>query len=201
MVPQVLITIEPVPGMGELVQVSVLNGAYPPAVLRRHIASLGASLGSDVDSLDVIAPSQEGQPLRAFFTVRNIVDPALGDIRLQPLVRSFLDGPSDLALRSFSIKFIGVVPGANTTLGSYTSPGAALQAYYDPATLSLEYRIVVLTDDPEQVNIPPRHVPESIRQPAAGRSTLMSGLLLAIVVVAGGSAGALVYLALLGKRA
>ena len=201
MTPQVLMTIEPVPGMGELVQVSVLDGAYPPAVLRRQIAALGTSLGSDVANLDVIAPSQEGEPLRAFFTVRNIVDPTLGDIRLQPLVRSFLDGPSDLALRSFSIKFIGVVPGAYTTLASYTSPGAALQAYYDPAVLSLEYRILALADDPEQVDIPPRHVPDSIGQPATGRAPLMSGLLLALVAVASGSAGALVYFALLGRRA
>ena len=199
--PQVLMTIEPVPGMGELVEVSVLDGAYPQAVLRRQIAALGASLGADVGSLDLIVPSQEGEPLRAFFTVRNIVDPALGDIRLQPLVRSFLDGPSDLALRSFSIKFIGVVPGAYTTLGSYTSPGAALQAYYDPTAPSLEYRILVLADDPEQVDIPSRHVPEAVGQPATGRAPLMSGLLLALVAVAGGSAGALVYFALLGRRA
>ena len=201
MTPQVLITIEPVSGMGELVQVSVLDGTYPPEVLRRQIAALGVSLGSGVGSLDVIAPGKEGEPLRAFFTVQNIIDPALGDIRLQPLVRSFVDGPSDVALRAFSIKFIGVVPGTFTTLGSYTSPGAELRAYYDPVALSLEYRILVLADDPDLVEIPARHVPEPAGQPAAGRTPLMSALLIALVAVAGGSAGALVYFALLGGRA
>lgn len=200
MAPQILMTIEPVSGLGELVQISVLDSAYPSAVLRRQIAALGATLGADVDSLDIIAPSQDGEPLRAFFTVGNIVDHSLGEIRLQPLVRSFMDGPSDLALRSFSIKFIGVVPGAYTTLGSYTSPGAELQAYFDPSAVSLEYRILVLADDPERVDIPSRHVPEPNGQPASGSSPFKSGLLLALVAVAGGSAGALVYFALLGRQ-
>ena len=200
MVPQVMISIEPVPGMGELVQVSVLDGSYPQADLRRQIKALGDSLGVEVQSLDVIAPGRAGEPVRAFFIVGNIVDTEQGDIRLQPLVRSFLDGPPSHALRRFSVKFIGVVPGAYTTLGSYSSPGATLQAYYDPAALSLEYRILVTADDPAEVDIPSRHDPAA-NVDAAGREPVKSGLLLALIAVAGVSAGALVYFALLGRRA
>jgi hypothetical protein len=102
---------------------------------------------------------------------------------------------------SFSVRIQGMKPNPYTTLAAYTSETVALKAFVDNATPGIEYRILVLSDDPSKVDIPPRHVPdEMVTQPFDEPKKDKTPMLLGLILLAGASAGALVYFLLLGKR-
>jgi hypothetical protein len=94
-----------------------------------------------------------------------------------------------------------MAPNPYTTLAAYNSKAVALRAFYDAATPSIEYRILVITDKPSEVDIPPRHIPdEMVTQGFDEPKKDKAPALLGLILLAGASAGALVYFFLLGKR-
>lgn len=197
--PELVMAIESVPGSPDLVQLTISDASYSEAVLSQQIAAMTASFGSEPIGLQIRSATEEGAQLVAIFSVPGLIDRSSGDVRLQPIVRAFLTG-GESSIRAFSITFRGVTPAANTTLASYQSQTAALKAFYDPASQSLEFRILALTDDPEKLVIPTRFQPAAF-QPVSDEPKQSSiGLLVVLIVLAGGSAGALVYFALLGRQ-
>jgi hypothetical protein len=199
--PQAVLSIEHVPGTGDLVELLYLSGTYDEASLRACLATLETSLGAPLESFQLIAPVKEGEPTKAFFVAQGLIDPSLGDFRLQPLVRALMKGAAGKTVESFSIRIVGQEPSAYTTLASYSSKSVALRAFYDAPSKTIEYRILVLATDPEAVSIPPRHVPDPTVHEYEEEGGSRASLILGLILTAGASAGALVYFALLGKRA
>jgi hypothetical protein len=198
--PQVVINIEHVEGTGDLVQMNFEPGMYDDRALVADVARLNELTGSKTTDLERIQPSKEGEPVRARFTAANILDPAEGDIRLQPVIRSFMAGADGKRVDSFSIRILGQQPSPYTTLASYSSHAVALKAFFDAATPCIEYRILVLAKTPAEVDIPPRHIPDPVALTRDEPKPPRGPLLLTLVLLAGASAGALVYFSLLGKR-
>jgi hypothetical protein len=198
--PQVVINIQHIDGTGDIVQMSYMPGLYDDEALTAALTKLGKLTGADIKDLHVIPPASADEPIRAMFTANNILDPAVGDIRLQPVVRSFMGGAKGKRVDSFSIRILGQQPNAYSTLASYSSKSVALKAFFDARTPSIEYRILVLAKTAAEVEIPPRHVPERAQIPEREQKSNRTPLLVSLVLLAGGSAGALVYFSLLGKR-
>jgi hypothetical protein len=198
--PQVVISIEHVEGTGDVVQLHYRGGLYDEAAIKRAIDALAASTGSQPGTYQFMPGATADEVSKAIFIAKNVVDPSSGDIRLQPVVRAFMAGAQG-SVESFSVRIVGMAPNAYSTLASYNSKTVALRAFYDAATPSIEYRILVLTDDPSKVQIPPRHIPDEMQnQPLEEPRSSPAPLLVGLIVLAGASAGALVYFFLLGKR-
>jgi hypothetical protein len=198
--PQVVFNIQHVEGTGDIVQLSFKPGIYDDASLALAVEKLGKLTGAAITDLHVIPPVTADEPVRAMFTAKNILDPAVGDIRLQPVVRAFMTGAKDQRVDSFSIRILGQQPSAYTTLASYSSKAVALRAFFDAKTPSIEYRILVMAESPADVDIPPRHEPDPVQLPQKDGAANRTPLLVSLVLLAGASAGALVYFGLLGKR-
>ena len=199
--PQAVLTIEHVPGTGDLVEMLYQSGTYDEASLRACLSVLETSLGSPLERFQLIAPAAEGEPWKAFFVAKGLIEPSLGDFRLQPLVRALMKGADGKRIESFSIRIVGQEPNAYTTLASYSSKSVVLRAFYDAPSKTIEYRILALATDPAEVSIPPRHVPDTTVPDFKEKGGSRASLILGLILTAGASAGALVYFALLGKRA
>lgn len=196
--PELVMAVESLPGSPDVVQVTIAEAGYSEQMLTAQIESLAGSFGAEVSGLQII-PATDSSPLRAVFSVPGIINHGSGDIQLQPIIRAFMSGDED-SLHAFSITFHGVSPTAYTTLASYKSPSAVLQAYYDQSKQTLEYRVLALTEDPEELVIPTRFVPGSFEPVSEEPATSRVWILVALMVLSGGSAGALVYFALLGRQ-
>jgi hypothetical protein len=199
--PQVVLTIEHVPGTGDLVEMLYSSGTYDEASLNASLSALESSLGSPLASVETIPPATEKEPVKVFFVAQGLIDPSLGDFRLQPLVRALMKDQDGKRVESFSIRIVGQEPSAYTTLASYSSNAVVLRAFYHAPSKTIEYRILVLASDPDEVSIPPRHVPDTTVRGQEEEGGSRASLILGLILTAGASAGALVYFALLGKRA
>jgi hypothetical protein len=199
--PQVVVLVEHVPETGDLVQVLFKGALYDGPTLKADVDALGKALNAPIENYQEFPAEGADQPTKVFFVTHNIIDPAMGDYRLQPVVRSLMRGAGGQSVESFSVQMLGQRPNAYTTLAKYTSKFVALKAFYDAATPSIEYRILVVTKNPELVEIPPRHIPDESVPDMADRGGDRTALLMVLLLTAGASAGALVYFALLGRRA
>ena len=198
--PQVVFSIEHVEGTGDLVQLHYLGDLYDEPAAKAAILGLTESLGAEATNYQFIPTGTPGQVNKVSFVTNGLMEPSTGDILLQPLVRSFMKGAKG-TVESFSIRIVGMRPNAYSTLAAYNSKAVALRAFYDAKTPSIEYRILLLTKKTDEVVIPPRHIPDEMvtqgfEEPRDERTPLLLGL----IVLAGVSAGALVYFAMLGKR-
>lgn len=197
--PEAIINVEHDSSMRDILQIYIFKPGYTTELLRSKIEWIARELGSPVDGLEVY-PMGDGQPgVKAICVVNNVVDGTLGELRIQPFVRAFVGGPQGQSIKSFSIRFTGFVP-TSSTLQSYRSDAVVLEASYDPLSSILEYRILAKTDDPAKVTIPPRYFPKSYVSPSGGSKNRLP-ILISLLVIAGLSAGALVYFAQLKGQA
>jgi hypothetical protein len=198
--PQVVIAVQEVEGTGELVQMHYKGDVYDELAVKRAIEELAALTGANVERYQYMPAATAEEVNRVVFVTQNLIDASNGDIRLQPIVRAFMTGAKG-KVGSLSVRILGMSPNPYTTLAAYNSKAVALRAFYDAATPSIEYRILVITDKPSEVDIPPRHIPdEMVTQAFEEPKKDWSPALLGLILLAGGSAGALVYFFLLGKR-
>ena len=198
--PQVVFSIEHVEGMGDFVQMHYVGDFYDEPAVKEAVAGLAGATGAQISNYQFIPTGTPGEVNKVSFVTHGLIDVSTSDIRLQPLVRAFMQGANG-TVESFSVRIVGIRPSAYTTLAAYSSRAVALRAFYDAATPSIEYRILLLTKVPEEVVIPPRHIPDemvtqSFEAPGDDRTPLLLGL----VALASLSAGALVYFAMLGRR-
>ena len=196
---EAIINVEHDSSMRDILQIYILKPGYTTELLRSRIEWIAGELGSPVDGLELY-PMGDGQPgVKAICVVNNIVDPTLGELRIQPLIRAFLAGSQGQSIKSFSIRFSGFVP-TSSTLQSYRSDAVVLEASFDPRSSILEYRVLAMTDDPAELTIPPRYFPNSYVV-ASRESGNRLPILISLLVIAGLSAGALVYFAQLKGQA
>lgn len=198
--PQAVISIEHIEGTGDVVQMNYKGDVYDESAIKAAIADLATLTGAEIKNYQFMPAATADDVSKVFFVTQNLIDLSTGDIRLQPVVRAFMAGAKG-KVESLSVRIMGMTPNPYTTLAAYTSKAVVLRAFFDAATTSIEYRILVVADDPNDVDIPPRHIPDDMvtqgfQEPKRDKTPMLLGLIL----LAGASAGALVYFALLGKR-
>ena len=198
--PQVIIAVEHVQDSGDVVQMHFSGAVYDQPSVEAAVSELATTTGSQIKNFQYIPAPTPEDVTKVFFVTQNLIDASTGDIRLQPIVRAFMKGAKG-KVESLSVRIIGMRPNPYTTLAGYTSDAVSLRGFFDAASQSIEYRILVLADSPSKVQIPPRHIPdETFTQGFESQKDDRTPLLLGLILLAGASAGALVYFALLGKR-
>lgn len=187
----------------ETVTVTMLDGGYPADLLRSQCEAIGVMTGSPLRGLNLVqeslGESDELTFLRASFATDHLINPQTREIALDVLVRAFLGSPEPHTLQSFLITIGGVTPD-ESTVQTFRSRNAVLEGDWSADMGALEYRVLVLNQNPDELDIPRRHVevpqePVAAQPPPPSRTPLLLGL----VLLAGGSTGALVYFALARK--
>lgn len=178
------------------VTVSIEN--YPPELLQLQIGNLGTYLGTPTRIL-YVRPGGSGYT-HASFAATGIIDRAKGLYRLQPIVRAFAGAPEPFRINGIHVTLEGEL-GNRNDLAELSTDALRLEVMRTNRALPmLEYRIQLLTQDPDKLAIPEKvqaPVRRVVKQTRQGLSPVYY-LLLALGALA---AGALVYSALLRASA
>lgn len=198
--PDVFITVHKHSSGADIVEVRMMKKGYPLDVLQKQCEAVGKETGSDVRGLYVYA-SWLGGPAdntasSAQFGCNHLIEREEGELNIEALVKSFIGGPAEYAVKSFLIVFDGEKP-TNRTVRSVRKGTVRVEAAEMGGEPGIEYRVVSLTQDPAQVSVP-RNVPH--KEPFASATPPPSkGLHPAVVPLLGvgvAGAGVLVYLGL-----
>lgn len=185
----------------DMVEVTMLNAQYPPDLLKEQMIALGKLAGSEprgliVQKYQLDPANRKLDFVKATFAMDNVIDTSAGVVRVQPFLKAMTGVKEPLRVDGFAIMFAGVRPGPSTVQRIRTGAlDADAKFVSDPA--GLEYRILVKTETPAQVEFPDKI---SERKPDAVPSGTPSGpppTLWVLVGVSGLALGVLVYLALL----
>lgn len=201
--PQVVINIRKHPIGADLVEITVAEKGYPLDVLRAQAEKMAANLGSEARGLSAIVSGYDPkfQFAKASFATDGIIERTKGEVRLNAIVRGMLEVRAPKPIKSFLITLENEAPVDKQTLRSFESKGVVLKAQASDRPKSIEYRILVLTDDATQVDIPDRFVAEEKKQEVQPqkKAETPNWMPIALIVVAGTAGGALVYLMVSGR--
>lgn len=221
--PQVAVRVQKGPTTSaDLVEITMLEEAYPPKLLESQVEALCASVGSSPRGL-VIAKQEVGTVvgskvtfLKAKFATDNIIGPGGLALRIQPILRAFAGAPAPHTISGFMIGFEGIPPVAGKTIQSYNLPNILESAARSvppqqfngpdgPFTIPAvtEYRIHLLTQVADKIVYPDSmaDIPKPTEIPVAPKPQNRTWILV-VFIVSGVALAALVYLALLraGRR-
>lgn len=206
--PDLMIVVRRHASGSDIVDVTTQNGDYPEALLLKQAAALGSYLGSPPSGTRVF-PHQIGDDdrfrfMKATFAVRGLIDREAGVFHVEPIVRAFAGAPAPNTNHILMIQFEGERPSTNTLRSYYPDSGdVKLEAVASPNALGVEYRIQLLTQDPNRIHIPDdRRVPvvesPKLSPPNQGKGLDLISVVALVAAALGG--GALVYSLLVRTR-
>lgn len=189
--PDVFIHIRPATERAAGVMITMGQGSYPVELLAKQINQLAASVNSPLRGLQIIEDKMDTRAdvrvLRATMGIDNLITQSTGIVELEPIARAFAGAPEPYRIRSIMVTVEKFQAGFNALQELPTGPvrvrGVQMR---DPE--GVEYRILLLTQDPEQIIIP-RLVEASAPakpRPAAAGPDLRLVLLTTLAVLAGG---------------
>lgn len=182
-----------------LVDVLVVDAAYPGSVLRDRLERVGQASGSPLKGLRVFEdrPFGASSPgvLKASFGSDRLIEQ--GTIDLQSLARG-LSGGQPNPLRSFTVLLtdIRLAPDA---LMSWTTSSVDVSSRPAAGRLGVEYNVRVLTDDADKIEIP-RRAEDRVVSTTLATGRTFDPVAIVLLAVAALAVGALVYSLLLRKR-
>jgi hypothetical protein len=184
-------------GGADVVEVKVLDAQYDPARLQAEIARLGEDLKSKPRAIRIYEQKFGNRPQDKFLEATFAVDGLLEKdrLRLAPIARSFGAAPT----RGIAVVTENYRPTADAVM-YFRDERVELQGMALPGSIGLEYRIRILTDRPETIEIPETARQVSKKSPTERTKTAPQLALWIVLGVAGTAAGLLVYSLLLRSR-
>ena len=192
------------PTGAQLVEVTMLDGAFPLEALRADIEDLGDRIGCRPRGLQIYQASMRANDpamsfVKAKFAVDGLCDATKGSYRLEPIVRAFAVNRSSHAVERLLVTFAGQ-KATNVTLQKWDTAAVQVRGRYVEDPKGLEYFVAIQSSRPEEIVIPDVYTPPTPRREAAS-SSRAGPALLASIVVAGLALTALVYFALIRNLA
>ncbi|OJU64948.1 MAG: hypothetical protein BGO01_14635 [Armatimonadetes bacterium 55-13] len=159
--PQVILSVkrDPNGSQADLIEAQTIDGNYPPEQLKAQILELGRQLNCDPRGLTVFrhSVSEDGSmtSIKATCAIDNVIDRRTGSFHLTEIVRAFTGFPEPHRVSGLSLSFLNEAPRKNTilTFGQESGP-VMLQADLNPTFKSIDYRIKINTDKPDEISIP-----------------------------------------------
>lgn len=192
------------PTGAQLVEVTMLDGAFPQEDLRADILDLGNRIGCPPRGLQIYQASlRANDPAMAFvkakFAVDGLSDSANGRYRLEPIVRAFATKRTGRAAERLLITFAGD-KATSKTLQRWDTDAVQIRGRYIEDPRGLEYFVAIRTSKPDEIVIPDAYSPPAAK-PEPAPATRPGPILVVAIVVAGIALAALVYFALVRKPA
>lgn len=196
--PDVVILVKEHQTGSEMVTVTMRRADYPASLLQEQVVRLGTALGSPPRGLYIkpytVDESQKLSFIRASFATDNLIDRANGELNLAELVKAFLGAPEPHTIKSFLVTFEGEKPTENT-LKTLTVGNVRVSANASEMPVGIEYRILSLTQNPDEVSIPKKVERKAEPKPSSATNNSGRAFVVPLLVIAGLAACALVYFA------
>lgn len=204
--PDLIIRVQKSPVGADYVTIQVVAENYPPELLREQCVRIGELAGGSSRGIEVTSvptgTSPGGVPtmyLSASFATDNLIDRSKGILRLAPFAKAFAGNEEPFTIDCIAISFAEESPGPNT-IGNVQNDSVSIEGEYDASRRIVDYRIYLLTQDPEKIVVPDSLAEQTIRKVAPSNGSAWR----LIPWIAGGAvlAGLLVYFALrpVGKK-
>jgi hypothetical protein len=192
----------------DFVTITMLEPEYPPDLLRRQVEQVGRELGGEARGIQVFRYELEpDDPNMAFlkvtFAVDGLIDREKQILRVQPLLRAFAGAPEPYTVTGLTIIFDGERPAAHTPRDVRSEAVVATAGFNDdPPLVGIEYRVQLLSQDPEAIVFPERADVEPPRPVPVAQPPGIPWIVWPLIIVAALAVGPLVYFALLraGKK-
>ncbi len=178
----------------DMVQVTMLKGDYPSELLRQQILLMPSYGTTPPRGLEIFGGAPAKTLRQAMFAVDGLLKPDTGEINFEAIVKPFLGAPEPFTVDTMILVVEGMPAVPNTTLVEHATDTVVLKGV-PLGSDSIEYRISVASQDPEQVKIPTKYQPvDKPGAPTQGSSGSSRQLTFIGIGVAGViAAGALVY--------
>lgn len=177
--------------------VTAVEPGYPVDLLRNQVKRMCELGGTPARGLAVGPVDLSGDPKLAFtkatFATNGFIDQKSHVLRLEPIAKAFAGAPAPHTIHVLAVTFNGEAVGP-ATLKSFTSDSVRVEATANQNPPVVDYRIQLLTQNPEAIRIPDRAQAE--QKPAADASTVRGGMdwgLWIILIAAAAAAALLVY--------
>lgn len=197
--PEVLISVEPVEGGLQKVTVTVFESGYPAQLLRQQVLGIGRETNKNVDVVQVVKTDLGTNTTlgltRAVVITSGLIGPEAGQFNLNALVRPFLGAEAPNTIDSMLLMFVDQQAGPHTV--QQISSGAVRLVgtqYQNPD--SVEFRIVMLGQDPAQIDIVNMVDPAASNEPEQTSRLAFSPWLIPLGALVLVGAAALVYFGL-----
>jgi len=199
--PQVLLTIRPDPNgsRADLVEARTIDPTYPADQLKAQILQLGKFLNSEPRGLAVGRSSITGESaslttIKAICAIDEIISRSGKGFHLQEIARAFAGYPEPATVSGLTVQFIGQSPTKSTLL-SFGGEGDPIQieGVFDAAFQTLEYRMKLNTQNPEEITVPEGGEQTPTKEPSNVAGSGINWLVWILVFVSAIAVGALVY--------
>lgn len=202
--PDVAVVVKKPPLGADLVEMTFLNGGYPPELAQKQVDNLAAILKSTVRGLAltrVDLGAQGSRPmLRANFGVDGLIDREGGVLRIEPIAKALAGAPSPYTVNGITIVFLKESPGPRTVKNLPPNGSVQIQGRDDDPRIGTEFRVKLLTQDATKISIPEGDHQASSTDNAKSSKATNDIWLWALIGVASIATGALVYSLLLQTR-
>lgn len=181
----------------QVVEVTALRPGYPRALLAEQCARIAANAGSDLRGLALHEDEfRKGDPKSRFvkgsFGMTGLIDTVNGTLNLQAIARAFAGAPEQYRIDRLIVSFAEFKP-TDANLREFQSPAVKVAGTYLEDPSGLEYRIVLNSQKPEEIEIPDRYSPKESTLPPAPTSTPTDSMRIVWIVAGAILAGLLVY--------
>jgi len=184
----------------DLVEITVLDADYPPELLKEQARKIGDAVGSASRGVQVWSKPLDDTNarlsfLKATFATDHLIDRAQGVLRLAPIIRAFAGVAEPYTITGISVMFDGEAPSSQI-VRTFASEALVVEGRATSTPPGIEYRVLLLSQNPEALDVPER-VDSTPISPAARTNGSSRTVLIALCALAALAAGALVYLALM----
>lgn len=182
----------------DMFEVTMVEADYPPEVLAGQVEALGAMLSNSLRGFEAYSKQIEtNQFLSATFAVDGFMDSRTGEVNLQPLVRAFAGANAPHTVKGMTVILDSFRP-TEATLQTFSNEAVRIQGKIGDEGTGIEYRVQLLSQNPEEIVIDPAQVPAEKPVDAPVEPDRPTWIW-AVVGLGGIAAGVLVYF-LVSKR-
>lgn len=207
--PDVMIWVMKSPVGSDYVQVRMVSEKYPSKLLKEQCEKIGEYAGVPIRGLSIdftTTGTEQGKQIKilmARFAIDSLIDREKGVFRILPIAKAFAGAPSPNTVHTIGVIFEGEIPMKGVTVKGYENESVKIEAQYDPGVKTVEYRILLKTQDPSKISFP-ETIPEAAQTKNASttsnKRTDGSFLLWVWIGAAAILTGVLVYFALRPSR-
>jgi len=182
----------------DLIDIKSIDANYPPQQLSDQIHALGKLLGSPPRGVSITrhALTEDGSmtSIEVTCAIDNVIDRQTGKFHLTEIARAFAGAPDPHRVTGLSVMFQNEVPTKNTLLTFGTEQDAVqVQGDYNKDFRSIEYRIKLNKQNPDEITIPENREQNVAKRPSSDGRNIVDWSLWGLIAVAAIAVGALVY--------
>ncbi|MDQ2986841.1 MAG: hypothetical protein M3R13_09005 [Armatimonadota bacterium] len=181
----------------DYVRIQALDANYPQELLRSQIEAIGRYNESQIRGLEVsyAGSGGSGRILSATFATDRLMDQAANTLELNAFAKAFAGAPAPNTVGVIAVMYETFTPSESVTVAQWADKNVEVSSHYDGNLKVVDYRIKLLSQNPEEVSIPTT-IAESTKRSETTSNKGFNPWLVTAIVAGAALLGLLVYFAL-----